>query len=427
MRGVAGHRGGLARARRAAALVVLVATAVVRAPAQEAPPPPLSLTGAVVRQTLDGGRPLAREFVVLHRVNAASAGPVDSMRTDGRGRYAFRVQPESAAFYLVSAHHGGIAYFSPPAGAGDAPPPAEIAVFDTTSADVPLRLQGRHLVVSAPTAGGVRSIIDVFEIQNDTLLTRVAGDANRPTFSALLPDGAVNARVAQGDVSEAGVTIREGRADMYAALSPGIRQLVLTYELPVAAFPLTIPVERATGVLEVLLEETGGRAEGSGVRDRGVVEVDGRRFQRFLGQDVPAHGVLAISLPRSTAPAGALPNWVPPVLLSLFTLGALYLFSRRGASSNAAGRGALPGGAGTGSALVGSPGATRASRPGVAAHPVASAPPRAQVLAEAAAAIDVMLEEGTMRDEATRGALGAYRHSLARELTSILAPTPPGP
>ncbi|MEO6444932.1 MAG: hypothetical protein ABIZ91_16920, partial [Gemmatimonadaceae bacterium] len=105
----------------------------------------LSLSGRVVRLTIDGERAVAGERVVLHRVSAREAGPVDSVLTDARGHYAFRVAtPDTLAMFLASARYAGIAYFAPPAQAGqDAPPPGEIVVFDTTSRDVPLRVQGR--------------------------------------------------------------------------------------------------------------------------------------------------------------------------------------------------------------------------------------------------------------------------------------------
>ena len=355
--------------------------------------PPLDVTGRVVRTSGDGERAVPRSFVILHRVTPSSAGPVDSMRTDEAGRYRFRIRPDSGALYLVSAQYAGIAYFSPPAVANDSGGPVVISVFDTTSADVPLHLQGRHLVVSSPNAAGVRSVIDVLEIENDTVVTRVAGTEGSPTFTLLLPEGAANVRASQAGGGDSVVTVRDGRALLFNALSPGLRQVVLTYDLAAAAFPLSLPVERATGVLEVLLEETTATAAGGGLASQGVVSVDGRSFARYLGQDAPADAVLSIAVPR-TAGDGDLPRWLLPLVLALVTLGTLVLAMRRGA------------------ATPGAPAPDSVSDP--VSDPVGE-------LARAAAAVDALLESGAVADDARRAALAEYRATLKSRLGDALA------
>jgi len=294
---------------------------------------PLSVRGSVVRQTLDGTRVVARELVTLHRVNSREAGPIDSMTTDAKGAFAFRVaSPDSLSMYLASARYGGVAYFSQPMQAGQvAGGPSEIVVYDTTSADVRLQLQGRHLVVSSPNADGVRSVIDVLEIENDTVVTRVAGAGNRATYSLLLPDGARNVRASQGEMSDGAVEVREGRADVYAPLSPGLRQLVLTYELPASVFPVSVPLERDVSVLEVLLEEPGATAEGGGLKSQGGVTVDGKTFTRYLGQSAPATAVVTLGVAKGIG-GTSVPTWVLPLVLSLVTLGVILVVARRAPS-----------------------------------------------------------------------------------------------
>ena len=52
-----------------------------------------------------GPRPIAGVRVVLHRVGADNAGPLDSMLTDARGRYHFQYAKSGSpdAIYFVSA------------------------------------------------------------------------------------------------------------------------------------------------------------------------------------------------------------------------------------------------------------------------------------------------------------------------------------
>ena len=379
----------------------------------------LALNGRVVRQTLGGERAVALELVVLHRVNARQAGPVDSIRTDASGRFAFRVKtPDAGSMYLASARFAGIAYFAPPAQAGQPAPPADIVVFDTTSLDVPLRLQGRHLVVSAPNADGVRNVIDVFEIENDTIYTRVAGASNRPTFSVRLPDGAQNARVTQGDVSDEAVLTRNGRADVFAPLSPGIRQLVLTYELPPGVFPLVLPLERATGLLEVLLEEPGGTASGAGLVSQGDVSVDGKHFVRFLGNSAPGEAVVTLRVTGGTsAPSASLPvpPWVVPAVLSLLTFGGLLALARRSATVG------VPRSAQQISHAPRS--ALQTSHVPLVADARTNPPNHrsATDLARHLAAVDTLLDNGDTMSPAQRSELSRYRAVVKRQLVGALA------
>ena len=369
----------------------------------------LALSGRVVRQTPGGPRAVARELVVLHRVNARQAGPVDSVRTDADGGYAFRVTaPDSASMYLASARFAGIAYFAPPAQAGQPATPTDIVVFDTTSRDVPLRLQGRHLVLSAPNAEGVRNVIDVFEIENDTIYTRVAGVSNRPTFSVRLPDGAQNARVTQGDVSDAAVITRNGRADVFAPLSPGLRQLVLTYELPPGVFPLALPLERATGLMEVLLEESAGTATGAGLVSQGDVSVDGKHFVRYLGNNASSEAVVTLRVTgAAAAPSASLsvPPWVVPSVLSLLTLGGLLALARRSATADG-------------------PLAAQRSSPLPRVRDTRTSPPTHSTVSDLArhlAAVDTLLDSGDTMSTAQRSGLSHYRAAVKRQLVGALA------
>ena len=279
-------------------------------------------------------------MVTLHRVGPDTAGPVDSMRTRADGRYEFRYRPFGAAeaLYFVSASHAGIAHFSPPLrGPLVTGEEAEVTVFDTTSRVFALTVRGRHLVVSTPAvAGGAgdasRTVIEVFEISNDSMLTMVAGEGpgEHPTWTAILPPGARNFQVGQGDISADAVSFKEGRVLVFAPFAPGLKQLSFSYVLPADAFPLRVPVERKTDVLEVLLEEAQGRVTGAGLASQGPVDAEGRTFQRYLAQNAPANGVATITLPEAKGTSRAL--WIVLVALAVgvaMLIGLARAFTRR--------------------------------------------------------------------------------------------------
>lgn len=307
--------------------LALIAAAVVGSSQTALAQDSLVIRGHVVRQAVTGMVPVRGVVVTLHRIGPSAAGAIDSLRTDRRGEFAFRVAADSASMYLATSRHAGIAYFAPPTRLGDALGESEIVVFDTTSAAVALRVSGRHLVVSAPNASGARELVEVYEIQNDTIVTAVSASPDRPTFRAPLPAGARNVRATQGDFTGGAVRVEGATARIVAPIAPGVRQLVLTYELEAGVFPLLLPLDRPADVLEVLLEEQTGRVDGGALQALGPVTVEGRNFSRFLGRDIPAGAAVSIVVP-DRAPA-ALPPWAPGALLGIVSLLVVALAMRR--------------------------------------------------------------------------------------------------
>ncbi|MGQ0646609.1 MAG: hypothetical protein ACT4P7_03500 [Gemmatimonadaceae bacterium] len=281
---------------------------------------PVVVAGRVVRVTPRGEEPVAGAFVTLHRIGAASAGPVDSAMTGMGGSYRFRIAaPDTSAMYLATARHGGIAYFAPPVRADDDGGLGEIQVFDTSSAPIRLGVGGRHLVVSAPDADGGREVLEVYELQNDTVITRV-GTRERPAFVAALPADAANPRARQGDFTGDAVVFDARSARVIAPVVPGVRQLAIAYTLPAAAFPLVVDVTDSTGVFEVLLEEPTATVTGDSLQRLGAVTSEGRSFVRYLGRNLPAGRRVGIEVPRA---GGSGSSWVWLAGLGLASLGAI--------------------------------------------------------------------------------------------------------
>jgi hypothetical protein len=263
---------------------------------------PQQVSGRIVRPGLREMDPVSDAWVVLHRVGSDRAGPLDSVRSDTRGRYSFsyRRTGNEDAVYFVAASYDGIAYFTPPLAEGRVSgDDGEITVFDTTSGPVPITLRGHHVVVSAVDANARRSVVEVYDISNDSSVTRVA-TGDRPenaTWRAHVTPGATDFRVSQGDVSAAAVTYANGVVSVFAPLAPGIKQLSFTYSLPASAFPLKLPLERATDLYEILIEEKSGSVTGPRIREVDPVTVEERNFRRFLASEMPANSVAVIDLP----------------------------------------------------------------------------------------------------------------------------------
>ena len=263
-----------------------------------------------VSRAVSGGRtlPVVGEWVVLHRVGGDAAAPLDSMRTRAGGAFSFRYRAtgDTAAVYFVSTLRGGIAYFTPPsreeALRGGA---ADLMVFDTSSASAAVTVRARHLIVTAPDSvtGRVRTVIEVFELSNDSTTTVVPGAENRHTFRAAIPAGVLEVTGGQGDVSPEAIRLVDGEVRVYAPIAPGLKQVSFFYELPVTTRAMRFPFDGSTPVLEVLVEDPQGTATGGGLLEVSPVQVEGRPFKRFLAQDVVGPLALEVTAPSSGASA----------------------------------------------------------------------------------------------------------------------------
>jgi hypothetical protein len=263
---------------------------------------PQQVSGRIVRPGTDRLEPVTGAWVVLHRVGPDSAGPIDSLRSDPRGRYSFNYTRtgSSDAIYFVSASHDGIAYFTTPLAEGKVSGnDGEITVFDTTSGHVAMSLRGHHVVVSAADANARRSIVEVYDISNDSTLTRVAKGETPAgaTWQTHVVNGIGDFKVSQGDISAAAVSYANGVVSVFAPLAPGIKQLSFSYSLPAKSFPLKLPIETETGIYEILIEEKAGSVIAPHMKEMEPVTVDERNFRRFLGSDLPENSVAVIDLP----------------------------------------------------------------------------------------------------------------------------------
>ena len=239
---------------------------------------------------------------MLHRVGPDRAGPIDSVQSDGAGRYAFNYTRTGSddAVYFVSAFYDGIAYFTPPLAEGKVSgDDGEIAVFDTTSGHVPISLRGHHVIVSSADANARRSIVEVYDLSNDTSVTRVA-TGEKPenaTWQTHIAPAAADFKAMQGDISAGAITFSNGTVSVFAPLAPGLKQVSFSYSLPANSFPLRLPLEKETGVYEIMIEEPTGTVTGPHLREVDPVTVDERNFRRFLASDMPENSVALINLP----------------------------------------------------------------------------------------------------------------------------------
>ena len=283
---------------RAAGLVLVAVTVHAQTPGAVPLGQARSVSGLVQYPGADSvPTPVVHQRIVLHRVGQDTAGPVDSTYTDRHGAYHFNYKTTGApdAVYFASATYDGIAYFTAPLQAVDVgSPDGDIMVFDTTSHGITLTLQGRHIVIGAPGANGMREVAEVFDLGNEGTKTLIARDTLSPLWTTHLPAAAQSPAVSGGDVAPGAVGFKGTEVQLFAPVSPGVRQLAIGFSLPASAFPLSLPMTGGTAVLELMLEEASATPSMPGLAQRQSVTTQGRTFKRYLAQDVPDGTVLRI-------------------------------------------------------------------------------------------------------------------------------------
>ena len=271
-----------------------------------------SVDGTVQLGMRIGPQPVANQWVVVHRIASDSAGnvsggPLDSARTDARGRYRIRYPRfGEQATYIAITNYKGVSYistpFTRPVTTGD---DATIMVFDIAAPPYPIKVAGRHFVITAPDTGDRRRIVEVYELMNDSVHTVLGTEAN-PVWRAPIPANAKDVQINPvGDISPAMTKIEPNELKVFSPISPGLRQISFSYSLGANEFPLVMPVVDSASVFEMLVQEQAASIDGGGFTEVAPVLQEGATFRRFLAQNVPARAVIRIDAPKPVAKLGS--------------------------------------------------------------------------------------------------------------------------
>jgi len=258
---------------------------------------------------------------VLHRVTVQGGAPLDSTRTDGAGRYRFRLAGvDTAAVYLVSTEWDGVGYFSAPVRLIGRPVDTleALVVYDTSSVGPPIRLIRRLItIVRGQTADGAFDVLEAWSIENPGHTARVTQDTARPVWSVALPTAALQLQIGEGDVSPEAVRRRADAAALFGTIAPGaIRQLTATYILPAGTRVIEVPLTQWTGQLDLLVEGAGASVSAAGIEPVGTEVLEGRTLQRFVGGPLEPGPPVIVSLP----PASPGTRAVVPVIVGVLAL-----------------------------------------------------------------------------------------------------------
>jgi hypothetical protein len=275
----------------------------------------VSVSGRVLRGGSDTV-PLPHSWVVLHQVtrDGGGGGPVDSVRSDARGRYRLALpRPDSTSVYVVSAWFDSLAYFSLPLNVVGRPAVhvEDIMTFRTSTSGPPLRLTRRLATVAAAREDGTREVLEILEIENSGLTTRITRDTLVPTWAGQLPAGAGQFRGGQGDISPDAMAFRNDSVYVLGPIPPGpVKQLSYAYSLPAGTRLLALPIDQATTEVNLLIEDTAAVVRAPQLDSLGVQELEQRRFAAYRAGPLEAGARVEIELPSTGFRAQALLPYV---------------------------------------------------------------------------------------------------------------------
>jgi hypothetical protein len=292
----------------------------------------VSVSGRVLR----GGRdtiPLAHAWVVLHKVTRETGGPVDSVRTDARGRYRLALRdPDSASVYVVSAWFDSLAYFSLPLNVTGRPAVhvEDIITFPTSANGPPIRLTRRLATVAAAREDGTREILEILELENTGLTTRITKDTLVPTWSGRVPEDAAQFRGGQGDISPEAMVFRNDTVFVLGPIPPGpVKQLSYSYSLVAGTRMLVIPIDQPTAELNLLVEDTAAAVTAPQVESLGVQEIEQRRFAAYRAGPLAAGDRVEIQLPSTGLRAQALLPYIVALLAAGMVIALVWALKKR--------------------------------------------------------------------------------------------------
>jgi hypothetical protein len=287
---------------------------------------------------LRGGRdtvPLANAMVVLHHVSQESAGPVDSIRTNARGRYRIELRhPDSTGAYVVTVWYDSIAYVSSAFPAGDRPVAHvdDIVTYATTTGGPPIAVARRLATIARATAEGTREVLEILELENRGTTTRIAQDSTQPTWAGRVPERTGHFRGGQGDISPEAMRFRNDSVLVLAPIGPGpAKQVSYAYTVASGMRRFVIPIDQPTAEVNLLVEDTLSSVHAPKLDSLGIQEIEGRRFATWRSGPLVAGAVVEIELPAGKFRAQLLVPYVIGVFAAAMVLALIWALRRRGA------------------------------------------------------------------------------------------------
>ena len=190
--------------------------------------------------------------------------------------------------------------------------------FPTSVSGPPLRVTRRLATVAHAREDGTREVLEILEIENPGVTTRITKDTRAPTWAGRVPERAGQFRGGQGDISPEAMVFRNDSIVVLGPIPPGpAKQLSYGYALPAGTRTLTIPIDQPTTELNLLVEDTAVAVRAPQLEMLGVEEIESRRFAAYRAGPLAAGDRVEIDLPST----GFRPQTLLPYVIAVLAAG----------------------------------------------------------------------------------------------------------
>lgn len=222
---------------------------------------------------------------------------------DAEGRFRFEGLARGPdRTYVVSARYQGVETFSDPLSfaTGETTLPALVVVYETTEDDEAIRVERAHIIVDF--VEGAMRVGEMLVFRNDGDRTYV-GREGQGTLRFSLPPEARGLRFENPRMGTSVIRTKEGFLDTLP-VPPGIRQVVLSYDLPYEAgvYRFVKTIEVPTASLDLLVADVGVEVDSDQLVFQGPWEGSGgARYLHFTAQNLARGEELVIQLSNPSA------------------------------------------------------------------------------------------------------------------------------
>jgi hypothetical protein len=174
-------------------------------------------------------------------------------------------------------------------------------------------------------------VLDISQVQNTGVATRVAAGTGA-SFSLRLPSGVRDPQSGASDIPASAIRFEGNRALISAPFPPGDKQVVISYTIPEGVSTFEVPIDQATGEVDLMLEDSTAQPSDP-LRPTDPVAIEGHTFRRYAATDMTAGSSFTVRFESRSSRRATL--FATLAAGALLLGGAAYALTRRGARSPA--------------------------------------------------------------------------------------------
>jgi hypothetical protein len=319
-----------------AALIVLASSASPVA----AEPNDGTVVGQVVNKTA-GGASTAGASVVLVAFGRKEQAPVGqkTVQTDDQGRYAFGgLDRDPNLVYLALVRYQNVNYPSdqPFQLQDQSSYPADIAVYEATTADDAIGLDRLNLLILG-TEDGLVKFMEMGALVNNGDRTFITANPQDQALARAikfpLPPGALGVQMQSG-FNNQDVMAGVGGVLLTSPILPGRHEFALSFQVPYngASADLSLQLPYPTGTYSVYVPDSGMKLNTRGLASGGQAQLGGQSYSVYSASNVAKATIVGAQISGLGSAGGLGPNQLALISLGvvLFVIGGgVLLFGAR--------------------------------------------------------------------------------------------------